>query len=197
MTRRRTGPSTSSVRRTASSSDVDTSLHHEYAELEPQHWWFQGRRQILRSMIETYVTTSPRDELEIFDVGCGTGEIIDMLMRFGHVTAIDVAPEAVAECRARFGNAVDIRVGSFPEDTPELAHFDLVTAFDVIEHLDDDAGAMLRVWGALKPGGHVVCTAPAFEALWGVHDDVNGHRRRYRRSRLRALLSEAGFEVVL
>jgi SAM-dependent methyltransferase len=73
---------------------------------------------------------------------------------------------------------------------------DGVCAFDVLEHLDDDAAALKEWRRALSPGGWLVATVPAYRSLWSRHDDVNGHRRRYRRSRLQALLRAAGFATV-
>jgi 2-polyprenyl-3-methyl-5-hydroxy-6-metoxy-1,4-benzoquinol methylase len=70
-----------------------------------------------------------------------------------------------------------------------------VTLFDVLEHLDDEAVAMDIVKRALKPGGHLIVTVPAFRWLWSKHDDVSQHKRRYVRKELEAVLTKAGFTI--
>jgi SAM-dependent methyltransferase len=73
--------------------------------------------------------------------------------------------------------------------------FDLVTALDVIEHLDDDVKGLGEIGRVLKPGAPAVIYVPAFQALWGPNDDQSGHKRRYRLPQLRAAAEEAGLKV--
>ena len=68
--------------------------------------------------------------------------------------------------------------------------FDLVCAFDVIEHVNEDTIAVEELWRVCKPGGNVCITVPAFQALWGTHDIVNGHKRRYTKKELQKLVAE-------
>ena len=72
---------------------------------------------------------------------------------------------------------------------------DLVVAFDVLEHLDDDKAAATGVFDALRPGGHFLVAVPADPRLWSAHDDAVGHVRRYTRQSLSELLAGAGFEL--
>jgi SAM-dependent methyltransferase len=119
----------------------------------------------------------------------------DMLREFGSVEGIDAAAQAVAYCGARFGETVDVRLGSIPHDLPPAGQADVITAFDVIEHLDDDRSALLAIHHSLPPGGTLVVTVPAFAFLWSNHDVVNHHRRRYTRPQLQGLLESVGFVV--
>jgi SAM-dependent methyltransferase len=73
--------------------------------------------------------------------------------------------------------------------------FDVVTALDVIEHLDDDLGSLKEIHRVLRPGGRVLLFVPAFMFLWGVQDDVSNHRRRYRLKSLQKVVRAAGLEV--
>lgn len=175
---------------------MDDSLQHQFAEIEAAHWWFQGRRRVLASVISRYLADegggrAPR----IFDVGCGTGEMVDMLRGFGAVSAIDSSPEAVRHCRERFAGAVSVAVGQVPDDLPPPGTADMVTAFDVLEHLDDDLGALRAIHLVLPEDGILVVTVPALQMLWGPHDVLSHHRRRYRRPQLRRVLEEAGFSI--
>lgn len=173
---------------------MDTSLHHQFADIEGDHWWFQGRRRVVASVLRRWLGSDGTGSRRVLDVGCGTGEMVDMLREFGSVTALDAAPEAVAYCRQRFGSGVDVRLGAVPDGVPD-GSFDLLSAFDVIEHLDDDRGAIERFRAVLAPGATLVVTVPAFGFLWGPHDVLNGHRRRYRPAELAAVLAAGGLVV--
>jgi SAM-dependent methyltransferase len=170
---------------------MEDVVYDQHAALEQKHWWFQGRRHILAGVLRDRLGNDGVNR-SILDVGSGTGEMLDMLSEFGAVRGLDMSPRAVAYCHDRFGSSVDVRVGRVPDD---LAPADVITAFDVIEHLDDDAGALERIRAVLPPGGLFVCTVPAFQFLWSGHDEVNHHRRRYSRHELRQRLESAGFRV--
>jgi SAM-dependent methyltransferase len=75
------------------------------------------------------------------------------------------------------------------------ASFDLVTALDVVEHLDDDVAGLKEVQRVLRPRGRALLFVPAFMFLWGVQDDISHHRRRYTMGDLKARLGEAGLRV--
>ncbi len=175
---------------------MDPCLHDQFAEIEQRHWWFQGRRAVLTCVLREQLghDTGPTSERRIFDAGCGTGEMIDMLRAFGSVSAIDPSEDAVRRCVDRFDGTVDVRCGELPRDLPPSG-CEMVTAFDVLEHLDDDLGALEAIHAVLPDGGVVVITVPAYAFLWGQHDVINGHRRRYRARQIRALLEASGFQV--
>lgn len=174
---------------------MDVALHQHYAALEPRHWWFQGRRRVMASVLEQLLVPRQEPPPRILDIGCGTGEMLDMLRSFGTASGMDAAPEAVAHCLARFGSDVKVMLGAVPADLPSPGQVDVVTAFDVIEHLDDDGATLHAIHQVLPLGGALVVTVPAFAFLWGPHDVVNHHRRRYTRSALRLRLTSAGFDV--
>ena len=173
---------------------------HTYAimyEVEGAHWWFAGRRRILESFVKDIVAKlnsgegqpSPR----ILDVGCGTGANLEMLGQFGAAEGVDVSEDALAFCRAR--GLTKVRLGAAERLPYEDNAFDLVTALDVVEHLDDDAAGLGEMRRVLRPDGRALLFVPAFMWLWGVQDDVSHHRRRYTLSQLRERVHAAGFEV--
>jgi SAM-dependent methyltransferase len=172
---------------------MDAALHHQFAEIERDHWWFQARRDIVASVLRRRL--GPGAPRRIFDAGCGTGEMLEMLTEFGRVSAVDLSEDAVRSCRGRFGDEVEVGQGGIPADLPGPGQVDMVTAFDVLEHIDDDAGALAAIQAVLPPGGVLALTVPAFAFLWGPHDVLSQHRRRYTRPRLRRLLEDAGFAV--
>lgn len=172
---------------------MDTYLYHQFAAIERDHWWFRARREIVASVLRAAL--APSRSRRILDIGCGTGGMLEMLTEFGNVCGADMSPLALAYCRARLGERVELRSGGLPDDLPAAVECDVVTAFDVIEHLDDDVAALKRIYQILPPGGLLVCTVPAFQFLWGPHDDLNQHRRRYTSQSLERSLKAAGFQI--
>ena len=123
----------------------------------------------------------------ILEIGCGTGHNLAMLGEFGKVDALELDEEARGIAEQRLGR----KVMSSP--LPELAqvaerHYDLIGAFDVVEHIDDDRAALASIAARLKPGGKLVVTVPAHQWMWSAHDVVNHHKRRYSRPALQRLI---------
>jgi len=164
-------------------------------EIEEKHWWYLGRRRVLESIVADIRARMDKPELEILDVGCGTGANLKMLASFGKAEGVDLSQQALDFCHrrgldgARYGAAESL---PFDDDT-----FDLVTALDVIEHLDDDSSGLNEICRVLRPGGYALLFVPAFMFLWGVQDDVSHHRRRYTRPELEKAVTRAGLEIEL
>ncbi|MEE9415467.1 MAG: class I SAM-dependent methyltransferase [Acidimicrobiales bacterium] len=164
---------------------MDPLLYDAHEHYERDHWWFVGRRSIIEHVIDARLDQPTG--LQILDVGCGTGGMLPMLSRFGSVSGLEFETSAVARCRRNYPD-FEVTQGEVPFDVPADGSFDLVTSFDVIEHLDDDAKAVRSFAEAVRPGGRVVVTVPAYLWLWSDHDDLNGHRRRYTAGKLAAVL---------
>jgi SAM-dependent methyltransferase len=158
------------------------------------HWWYVARRQILASWIAKLALPAPADNIpDILEAGCGPGVNLAMLARFGRVHAFDISPYCVAAARAQ---GFDVQQGHLPDGMPALPAMDLIGAFDVIEHVADDAAALKSLYATLKPGGYLLASVPAYPWLWSEHDVRNHHHRRYTRSHFRLVLAKAGFEIV-
>ncbi len=161
--------------------------------LEREHWWYRARHAIILSEFERVF--GGRRDLRILEVGCGAGTLLSALRSFGDAVGVDSCPDAVREARQRA--CCPVYLGRFPDTFPaKLGSFDAICLFDVIEHLDDDVAALRCVRSLLKPGGKVVITVPALPWLFGVHDEINEHRRRYSETLLRGCLAESGFSSV-
>lgn len=170
---------------------MEPELHRAHADLDERHWWFRGRRRIIASVLSRHV---PESAGRILDVGCGAGGLIGILEQHGTVIAVEGEPTTAAIARRRHP-AADVRVGMLPDAMQEVHGCGLVTAFDVIEHFDDDVGLLGAMHGALGADGYLCVTVPALPSLWSRHDEANGHKRRYSAGTLRQALTEAGFEV--
>jgi len=162
-------------------------------QVEERHWWYVGRRRIIQSLVEKICSTPDNSKPRILDVGCGTGANLKMLAGHGRAEGVDISQQAVDFCRERGLEAVKLGAA---EDLPyENDSFDLVTALDVVEHLDDDVAGLREMRRVLRPDGRLLLFVPAFMFLWGVQDDVSNHRRRYTLPSLLRAVEAAGFVV--
>src|SRR6476659_6475267 len=148
---------------------------------DESHWWYRGRRRILRAAIERLPLVPGA---RLLDAGCGSGRTLDELARYGRVSGVDASPDAVAAARSR-GHA-DVRLAPVEALPFAAGAFDVVTCLDVIEHTRDDRAALAELRRVTRPGGLLVATVPAYQALWSWHDEANGHYRRYDSASLRA-----------
>lgn len=170
---------------------------HTYAimnRVEDSHWWYVGRRQILESFMRGIIENrkSKIQNPKILDVGCGTGGNLEMLAKFGAAEGVDVSDDALEFCQSK---GLKVHKGlaeklPFADET-----FDVVTALDVVEHLDDDVAGLSEMFRVVKTGGKTLIFVPAFMWLWGVQDDVSNHRIRYTKKQIVERLQRAGFEI--
>ncbi len=115
-----------------------------------------------------------------------------MLAKFGAAEGVDVSDDALEFCQSK-GLTVHKGLAEampFADET-----FDIVTALDVVEHLDDDIAGLKEMNRVLKTGGKTLIFVPAFMWLWGVQDDVSNHRIRYTKKQIVERLEKAGFEI--
>lgn len=168
---------------------MERAIYDRMRELQRDHWWFAARREILESEIGRLPLPRPA---RILEVGCGPGGNLELLKRFGEVRAIE--PDDESRLYASESAGVTVDGGLLPDGLPDLGGpFDMVCAFDVIEHVDDDAGAVAALGDLLKPGGFLVATVPAYAWMWSEHDAKHHHKRRYAMADFRKLF--AGLKV--
>jgi SAM-dependent methyltransferase len=169
---------------------VDRAYVAVHVEHDREHWWFRGRRAILRALLRRALGPGRHRLLEL---GCGSGNMLEGLAEFGE--AVGMEPDEALAAAGRVAG-LDVRHGMLPRDrVVEPGWPDVVLLLDVLEHLDDDETALRAAHAMLRPGGLIVVAVPAYDWLWSRHDVVLGHRRRYTAGRLRARLEAAGFAV--
>jgi len=129
-----------------------------------------------------------RKPSRILNVGAGTGEDISVIREFGEVYVLDSLPEALDMVPG--GMSAEKRVGDVTAMDYPGEWFDVAVAFDLLEHVDNDARAVKEIHRVLRPGGTFVFTVPAFNFLFSAHDRRLGHRRRYSKGSLSSILSD-------
>jgi SAM-dependent methyltransferase len=163
---------------------MERVVYQQMAELDDRHWWYRARRKILADLIRREAKLPPN--ARILENGCDTGHNLAMLSGFGHVDGLELDDEAAALSEKRLGRGI-LR-SPLPELDGVAEDYDLIGAFDVIEHIDDDRAALAAIATKLKPGGKFIMTVPAHPWMWTAHDVANHHKRRYSKRSLRALI---------
>jgi SAM-dependent methyltransferase len=162
---------------------MDVNQSELHAEMEDRHWWFLGRRHILRTLVRQLLPAGAGKL--VVDVGCGTGGNIGALEEDYTTLGIDISAPAIELARCRFPDT-RFWCGELSEAPGDLdADADLYLLMDVIEHVSDDFLLLSTTLSRCKAGSHVLITVPAEPRLWSSHDVALGHFRRYGPARLR------------
>jgi len=169
---------------------MDQALMQATMAVDGHHWWYRGRRRIIRAELDRLPLPRPAG---VLDAGCGSGRTLEELVDYGTVAGLELDPDAAEMARSR--NLGEVMVGRLEELPWADASFDLITCLDVIEHTPDDRPALAELHRVTRPGGFLLVTAPAYQSLWSQHDQANHHFRRYSRASLRAAVTTAGWNV--
>ncbi len=164
-------------------------------EAEDQHWWYVGLHALILSCIRRESQCLGRP-LVIFDAGCGTGRLVQLMQQEGHrVEGCDAEEEALRFCRRRGLDSVTLADLNTLELAP--AAYDVITSIDVLYHtaVSDDRAVMERLRRGLKPGGMLILNLVAHEFLRSTHDIAVHTRERYTRGVLCERLRESGFKI--
>lgn len=171
---------------------MNRAVYDRMAAQEQVHWWFVGRRAIIRALIEREVKLG-RDA-RILEAGCGTGGNLELLSRYGQIEGFEFDPEAR---RLATNTGFPVSLGALPDQVAEPdAAYDLVGLFDVLEHVENDVAALETLGRKLKAGGSLLITVPAMPWLWSSHDTTHHHYRRYTARSLRRVIAAAGQRAV-
>ncbi len=167
---------------------MDRDYEQQTFQAEDRHWWYRGRRKVLENVIGGLDLPG---RARILDAGCGSGRNMIELARRGTVTGVELSTPSVEKARRRgCGEVVE---GSVLEMPFADGSFDLAVSLDVIEHLEDDLGALRELRRTVAPGGALLLTVPAYQWLWSGHDEINHHQRRYTLRSLKSVAERAGW----
>jgi len=133
----------------------------------------------------------------VLEVGAGHGTFTELMANGRHVVATDLSPRCITELRERFAGRSEVDVlATDVAGAGSHGPFEAAVLINVLEHIEDDDGALRDLASALHPGGRLILWVPAFESLYSDFDRRVGHHRRYRVPELRAKLTTAGLELV-
>ncbi len=167
---------------------MDEDEIRKSASLEDRHWWYAGRRELVRRKVRELPPGAA------LDVGAGSGGNTAVLRELGwRVTALEYSPAAAALCQGRGIPTVRADARRLPYAD---GRFDLVMSTDLWEHVDDDKTVASEAYRVLRPGGALLVAVPSGMDLWSGHDVALGHVRRYERHQLADLVESAGFRII-
>ena len=165
----------------------------QLARVEDRSFWFRARNELIAWTLSRYFP----DAVSVFEIGCGTGFVLRGLH--------ERRPDLVLAGGEPFTGGLDVARKRLPDislyrvdgtNLPFADEFDVVCAFDVLEHVEDDVAMLSELRRAVKPGGGLLVTVPQHPRLWSAVDDYSRHVRRYTRRELVGKLSRAGFRPV-
>jgi SAM-dependent methyltransferase len=156
--------------------------------LEDRHWWYKERRAILSRELSKLPAAG-----QALDIGAAGGGNTRVLIEHGwDAVALEYSDSVADVAKARHISAIRADARDLPLKSNTCG---LVTAFDILEHIDEDYLAAAEIARVLKPGGTALIAVPCDMALWSAHDDAVGHVRRYTRSGLVSVIQKAGLTV--
>lgn len=170
----------------------DPDNFERFAAIEPTHFWFLARNKILRSLMLHH---SPGAQ-NILEIGCGTGFVLASTCRTfpaAQLSGSDIYTEGLCFAKQRVPSAIFFQMDA--RYIPFRNEFDLIGAFDVLEHIDDDQAALNEIYQACLADGVLILTVPQHHWLWSKTDDYAHHKRRYSRAEVKEKVSQAGFRV--
>jgi SAM-dependent methyltransferase len=160
---------------------MEKSYYRKYYDYERKHWWFITRNNLLMQIIEKNIIKKG-EKLKILNVGAGTGFTSELLSKYGEVISVEYESSCVEFVNAN--TSLHLLEGSILDLQFEDNTFDLVCAFDVVEHVEDDVKATSEMIRVAKRNGYVFISVPAFNSLWSKHDEINHHYRRYKKDQV-------------
>lgn len=169
---------------------MNEAEYHTMFEAEDRHWWYVALHELVLQSLPGNNGT-----LAIFDAGCGTGRLMELLALRGAAEGCDASATALSLCRKRGLTAVV--KADLNTIMPRQERYDVITSIDVLYHRDitDDAAVLRKLYSALKPGGRLIFQVPAYEWLRSGHDDAVHTGRRYTRKQVKHMVQACGFVV--
>jgi SAM-dependent methyltransferase len=167
--------------------------HADLAAAEATNFWYRARNDLITWAIRHHFP----DLQSLLEIGCGTGFALSGIRAAfpsAELTGSEIIAAGLEFAAKRVPSAQFFQMDG--RNIPFRDHFDVIGAFDVVEHIDEDTEVMREMWRALRPGGGLVLAVPQHPSLWSPHDEYTRHVRRYTGPELRRKVTEAGFRIV-
>jgi SAM-dependent methyltransferase len=177
-----------------STSGMDPALFEPLARWESDNFWFVPRNLLITKLLGRYFPSAA----SLMEVGCGNGFVLSaiaLLKPWRRLVASELHPAGLATARSRLGGRAEF-VQMDARAIPAVDTFDVIGAFDVLEHIEDDAAVLASIHRALRDGGGIMLAVPQHPWLWSNSDEAAHHVRRYRRGELERKVRAAGFRIL-
>lgn len=179
-------------------NQIEQGFKAEYfsplANVEKGYFWFEARNSLLIWAIAKYFPSMK----SFFEIGCGTGFVLSAIsfaFPDAKISGSEIFSEGLSIAQARIPSAVLMQMDA--RQVPFVDEFDVIGAFDVLEHIEEDELVLMEFFKAIKPGGGLIISVPQHRWLWSAADDHACHVRRYDSKDLKKKIASAGFEIVL
>jgi SAM-dependent methyltransferase len=162
------------------------------AEIEQSNFWFRARNELVQWALRNYFP----DAKSFFEVGCGTGFVLTGIREdFPRMRLVgsEIFAGGLVFAKARLPNVELYQMDA--RRIPFESEFDVVGAFDVLEHVIEDENVLVQMFNAAQPGGGLLITVPQHPFLWSASDQHAKHQRRYNRAELGRKVESAGFQI--
>jgi SAM-dependent methyltransferase len=170
---------------------MDPKLYDEMLAMQSRHFWFKGRCQILRRLLNEALPPSP--QTNILDLGCGCGQNISAFSADYRMEGLDYSDQAIEFCRTQ---GLTVHQGFLPDILPfNNRQFDACLFLDVLEHVDNDVATVQSARLLLKSQGLLMATVPAYPSLFSGRDRFHGHKRRYTHATFKSLFPENEWQI--
>jgi SAM-dependent methyltransferase len=159
---------------------------------EADNWWFCSRNSLLEWLISTYTTKAGK----YLEIGCGTGFVLKMIdSQFPdfEVNGSELYEDGLEYARSRVPGAKLKQYDA--RNIKERESYEVIGAYDVLEHIEQDSLVLDNIYSALKPHGKMILTIPQHQWLWSASDEYANHVRRYSRQEILAKVRAAGFKI--
>lgn len=172
---------------------MDKSEYLRMYTLESSFWWYK----VLHELVDFTISKNKKNgAIRMFDAGCGTGRMMEILQKYGTISGIDYSEDAIGFAEKR--GLRNIETGDLNDYIFENDTYDAIFCLDVLYHagIQNDLAVVEKFWHALKKEGILIVNLPAFEYLKRPHDLVVHTKKRYRKNDFVSDLKKIGFSVV-
>lgn len=166
---------------------------HHLAPVEASNFWFRARNELILWALQSYCPQFKK----LLEIGCGTGFVLSgIAQRFpqASLSGSELFLEGLSFAASRLPSVDLMQMDA--RRIPFTVEFDVIGAFDVLEHIEEDTNVLSQIHTALKPGGHLIVTVPQHPRLWSSVDEYSHHVRRYTAHELNNKVRAAGFKII-